>query len=106
MELLFLIKSGFMGYVMAVGCQVLVFFVFGTFLKLPKNRFNKIFLLAAICSFIAVDALLYVKIRTYNLPQAQLFLAGCIGGWLGGLISSYTTVKPYLERMLPDSPDR
>jgi hypothetical protein len=92
-------KAGFCGFALSLGMLMLVFYVVGRFTPVSPKRFIRVFVLAAIASFLVTDAFLYYKIITSQVPQSQMFLAGCIGGWLGGIISGLTNMKGYLLRL-------
>ena len=99
MDFSLLLKSGFMGFAIGIGSLMLAFMVAGMALDIGKNRFRRVFLLGAFVSFLLIDIFLYYRLM-YDQPelmaQAQLFLAGCIGGWLGALIFGATQLKPFL----------
>lgn len=93
------LKSGFMGFAIGTGSLMLVFFVAGMALKIGRNRFRRVYLLGGFVSFLLVDLFLYYRLiydQPELMPQAQLFLAACIGGWLGSLIFGATQLKPVL----------
>ena len=90
------LKSGFMGFAIGSAAIMLIFFLSGMLLKIKQNSFRRLFLLAAIVSFLLVDGFLYYKIVFQKVEQAQLFLSGCIGGWLGSIIFGVTQLKPLL----------
>lgn len=90
------LKSGFMGFAIGAGTQMLIFFISGLALKIRRDSFKRVFLLAAVASFLIVDGFLYYKIVYQKIDQPQLFLSGCIGGWLGATIFGMTQLKPLL----------
>jgi hypothetical protein len=100
MDMMLVLKAGFMGFAVSLGVQMLVFFVAGRFLGASGQRFVRVFMLAAVASFLAVDLLLYYRIRVLLIPEPQAFLAGCLGGWLGGIISGVTQFKKLLAGFL------
>ena len=100
MDFVLILKAGFLGFGLSLGVQFLVFYLAGQFLGASIRHFIRVFLLAAVASFLAVDLLLYIRIPTYEGPHSQLFLVGCIGGWLGGLASGLTQMRGYLLRFL------
>lgn len=100
MDLSVMLKAGFMGFALCVGTLMLVFYVAGMALKVSEKYYVRVFVLAVIASFLAVDAYLYYKIKVSLVEQAQVFLAGCIGGWLGGMIFSVANMRPFLRRTL------
>ena len=95
-----LIKAGFMGFAACVGAICLVFLIAGNILKADTRRFNRVYLLASVTSFLAVYLLLYVKIKGYNEVSSQIFLVGVIGGWLSGILFGVTQFKRFLLSML------
>ncbi len=90
------LKSGFMGFAIGAGALMLTFFAAGMGLKISRNSFRRVFLLAGFVSFLLVDLFLYYKLVYQQMEQAQLFLAGCVGGWLGSIIFGMTQLKPIL----------
>ena len=104
MDYAFVLKAGFMGFALSLGCLLLVFYVAGTMLKISQRRFVRVFVLAGIVSFAAVDAYLYYKIRVRAITPAQLFLVGCIGGWIGGIFFGLINARTFLMSALkPDA---
>lgn len=99
MDFATIIKGGFMGFALSLGVQLLVFYIAGFFLRISNRNFGRVFVVAGIASFLAVYALLHYKIRVSATPESPFFLAGCVGGWLGGIISGLTQVKPLLLRL-------
>jgi hypothetical protein len=98
MDIVFFLKAGFMGFALCLGTLMLVFFVLLRFAKLQRTSFTRIFILAAVASFLVLDVFLYYKIAISQTPNAQAFLAACIGGWLGGIFSGLTNMKSVLLR--------
>lgn len=96
MDVLAILKAGFMGFALSLGVQMLTFFIIGTFTGVMRRRFLRVFLLAAIASFLAVDLLLYYRIKILQIPEPQVFLSGCVGGWLAGIFSGLTQFKGIL----------
>ncbi len=96
MDLFGVIKAGFMGFALAVGVLMLVFFVAGTLLGVTTSRFGRIFLVGGIAAFAAVYGLLRFKIGSAGGPEALEFLVGCVGGWLGGMISGLVQMRQLL----------
>ncbi len=96
---LFLLKAGFMGYALCLGVQMLAFYVVGMFLSVSERTFIRVFVVASLVSFLALDLFLYYKITIDQGPNPQIFLAGCIGGWLGGIVSGLTHIKRFLLSM-------
>jgi hypothetical protein len=97
--LLFLLKAGFMGYALSLGVQMLVFYAIGMFIRVSERNFIRVFIVAGFASFLALDAFLYYKIVMDQGPNPEIFLAGCIGGWLSGIVSGLTHVKGFLLGM-------
>ncbi len=91
-----LIKAGFLGFALSLGVLILVFYLVGSFVRVARHNFVRVFVLAAVASFVVMDLFLYYKIRISQIPDAQLFLAGCVGGWLGGIFSGLTQMKGLL----------
>lgn len=91
-----LLKAGFSGFALSLGVLMLVFYVVGSFLPVWQKNFRRVFLLAAVVSFVVVDLFLYYKIRVSQVPDPHIFLTGCIGGWLGGIFSGLTQMKRFL----------
>lgn len=100
MDLVFLLKSGFTGFALSIGVAMLVFFIAGSFLKVSRLYLTRVFILAGICSFVVTDVFLYFKIPTIAISEAQLFLAGCVGGWFGGIIFAFTQMRKLLGSFL------
>ncbi len=99
MDILFLVKAGFMGFALCVGVQMLVFYLLGRYMTVSDRNFMRIFILAGIASFLVLDLFLYYRITVDQVPNAEIFLAGCIGGWLGATISGLTHTKRFLLSM-------
>ena len=99
MHVALFLKAGFMGFALAMGVLMLVFYLVGGFLRLSHKNFIRVFLLGGLASFLVMDAFLYYKIRVVATPDASLFLAGCVGGWLSGVLSGLTTLKKFLLTM-------
>jgi hypothetical protein len=95
MEILFLLKAGFMGFALCLGVQMLMFFLIGRYMLVSERNFMRIFILAGVISFLALDFFLYYRITVDQVPNAEIFLAGCIGGWLGGIVSGLTHMKRF-----------
>lgn len=100
MDVVSILKAGFMGFALSLGVLMLTFFVLGTFAGVTRGRFVRVFLVAAIASFFAVDLLLYYRIKILQIPNPQVFLSGCVGGWLGGIFSGLTQFKSLLVGFL------
>jgi len=95
MHTLLVIKAGFLGFALSIGVLMLTFFVVGGFIQVSQANFRKVFLLAAIISFLVIDLFLYYKIVLSGNAH-PFFLAGCVGGWLGGIFSGLTHMKRFL----------
>ncbi len=95
MDILFLLKAGFMGFALSLGVQMLMFFLIGRYMLVSERHFMRIFILAGVISFLALDFFLYYRITVDQVPNAEIFLAGCIGGWLGGIVSGLTHMKRF-----------
>jgi heme/copper-type cytochrome/quinol oxidase subunit 4 len=89
-----------MGFALSIGVQMLVFYVAAKSFGVSKARFVRVFVLAAVASFLVVDLFLYYKVRVADIPDAQMFLAGCVGGWLAGLMSGLTQLRPFLLNLM------
>jgi len=100
MDFSIILKAGFMGFALSLGVLLLVFYIAGIVLKVSEKYFVRVFILACIAAFIAVDAYLYYKIRISLVNQAQFFLVGCIGGWLAGILFGVTNLRRFLRRTL------
>lgn len=98
MDIVFFLKAGFMGFALSLGVIMLVFFLARRFGKVPRQSFTRVFIAAAVASFVVVDLFLYYKITVTQIPEAQAFLAATIGGWLGGVFSALTSMKNVLLR--------
>jgi hypothetical protein len=96
MNVLLLLKAGFLGFALSLGSLMLVFYVVGGFLRITDRNFIRVFMLAGIVSFIMAYVFLQFKISAYQEQDAMLFLAGCVGGWLSGIISGLTHMKRLL----------
>ena len=91
-----MLKAGFLGFAVSLGSLMLVFYLAGGFVKITNRNFIKVFVLAGIVSFLCAYLLLQLKISSYQESDAVVFLAGCIGGWLSGIISGLTHMKGLL----------
>ncbi|MFH1113380.1 MAG: hypothetical protein V1792_05620 [Pseudomonadota bacterium] len=100
MDFSVILKAGFMGFALSLGTLLLVFYIAGIVLNVSGKYFMRVFILACIAAFAAVDAYLYYKIRVSLVEHAQFFLVGCIGGWLGGMLFSVTNLRQFLRRTL------
>ncbi len=96
MDLMLLMKAGFAGFALTVGVIMLTFYVAGWILKISGANYRRVLLLGCLASFLVIDSFLYYKIRISDIEGGQLFLAGCIGGWLGGLAFVATQLKRFL----------
>ena len=88
-----------MGYALSLGVQMLVFYVIGMFLRISERNFIRVFIVAGFISFLALDLFLYYKIIVDQGPNPEVLLAGCLGGWLGGIASGLTHIKRFLLSM-------
>jgi hypothetical protein len=100
MDITFLMKAGFVGFSLSIGVLMLVFFLLGSLLKISQQHFTRVFVLAGVFSFLFTDLFLYYKIQVSQIAGAQLFLAGCVGGWLGGIIFGLTQMNRLLRNFL------
>lgn len=100
MDLSLVLKAGFMGFALSLGALLLVFYIVGAILRISRRYFVRVFVLAAVASFVAVDVYLYYKIRIAMVEQSQLFLVGCIGGWLGGIFFGLINMRRFLSSTL------
>ncbi|MCA1960209.1 MAG: hypothetical protein LDL33_05395 [Desulfomonile sp.] len=100
MDLMVVLKAGFMGFALSIGTQMLVFFLAAKWFGAGRARFVRVFVLAAVTSFLVVDLYLYYKIQVSDIPEPQMFLAGCVGGWLAGIASGLTQLKPLLLQLM------
>ena len=100
MDVSVILKAGFMGFALSLGALLLVFYVAGIILKVSGKYFVRVFILACIAAFLAVDVYLYYKIRVSLVKQAEFFLVGCIGGWLAGILFGMTNLRQFLKRTL------
>jgi hypothetical protein len=100
MDFYAILRAGFMGFALSFGVQMLVFYVAGTFLGIARKAFIRVFVLGAVASFAAVDALLYYRIYIVHIPEATVFVSGCIGGWLSGVTFGFIQMRSYLVRFL------
>ncbi len=96
MDMLVPVKAGFLGFILSVGVQLLVFYVVGGFKQVTPQNFTRTFILAAVAAFLAVDLFLYYKVYLVRTVQSQIFLVGCVGGWVGGIFFGLTQLKPVL----------
>jgi hypothetical protein len=95
-----MLRAGFMGFALSLGMQMLVFFVSGTLFKISRKNFIRVFIFGVLISFLAVDALLYYRINILHVPDAPIFLAGSIGGWIAGVAFGLIQFRQYLNRFL------
>ncbi|MEW6138217.1 MAG: hypothetical protein AB1733_08295 [Thermodesulfobacteriota bacterium] len=100
MDFSIVLKSGFMGFALAVGILMLVFYLCGVVLTVARRYFVRVFTLAAVASFVGVYAFLHYKIRVSPVPQPELFLVGCIGGWLAGIFFGLVNLRRFLTSTL------
>jgi len=96
MDILLIIKAGFMGFALCLGVLILVFYLVGFVVKVTEKNFVRVFMLAALASFVAIDLFLYYKIAVVQVPGGPMFLAGSVGGWLGGITAGLTNMKRLL----------
>jgi heme/copper-type cytochrome/quinol oxidase subunit 4 len=99
MDFSLILKAGFMGFALSMGVLILVFYVVGGFVQVSGKNFVRVFVLAAVASFLAVYLFLHYRLSSYQATEAQIFLAGCVGGWLAGIFSGLTTLKRLLLSM-------
>jgi len=100
MDFSIVVWAGFMGFVLAVGVLLLVFYLVGVGLGVARKYFLRIFLLAGVVSFAAVYVYLHYQIRVMQVAQPELFLVGCIGGWLAGIVFGTFNLKRFLAGTL------
>ncbi len=98
-DILFLLKAGFIGFALCLGVQMLVFYSAGKFFRLSQRNFMRFFVIAGLITFFVLDLFLYYKITVEQVPNPEIFLAGSIGGWFGGIISGLTHMKKFLLKM-------
>ena len=89
-------KAGFLGFILSVVVQYLVFYAAGRLTDVSEKRFVRVFVLAGLASFMIVDIFLYYKVYLSQTLDSQFFLVGCIGGWLGAIFFGLTQMKPML----------
>jgi hypothetical protein len=94
------LRAGFVGFALSLGVQMLVFYVAGTFLGTHRRAFFRVFVLGAVASFAAVDALLYHRIYILHISEPAAFLSGCVGGWVSGIAFGFTQMRSYFARLL------
>ncbi len=99
MNILEIIKAGFIGFILAIGPMTLVFYIYGAFIGSLERRFHRIFVVGAIVSFGFMYFLLHYKISMQGQQVSPVYFSGVVGGWLGGLVACATNVKPLLEKM-------
>jgi hypothetical protein len=99
MDYFLVLKAGCLAFALCIGVLMLVFFVAGQYVHVPKGYYVKVFLPASVASFIAVYALLHLKMPT-TMPDGMFYLSGCIGGWLSGLTYGATMLKKVLRSFL------
>jgi uncharacterized protein with PQ loop repeat len=99
MDIFLIIKAGFMGFALCLGVLFLVFFLVGFIVRVTEKNFARVFILAALASFVAIDLFLYYKIVVSRVPGAPIFLAGSVGGWLAGITSGLTNMKRFLTTL-------
>lgn len=96
MDSMMAVKAGFMGFALSMGVLMLAFFVLGRFVTVSAESFVRLFVVAGLASFLAIDVFLYYKIRVEQLSHSEFFLVACLGGWLGGIFSGLTNMKKLL----------
>lgn len=100
MDFSIVVRAGFMGFVLAVGVLLLVFYLVGAALRVARKHFLRVFFLAAVVSFVAVYVYLHYQIRVMQVAQPEPFLVGCIGGWLAGICFGILNLKRFLAGTL------
>jgi len=103
MDIFLLLKSSFACFALCTGALMLCFFVFGSLLKVSATQFSRVFLVGALFSFLLTDLFLYYKIVSSRVDNAELFLVGTVGGWLGGIFFGLTQLNPLLKSLLKTS---
>jgi hypothetical protein len=100
MDYSIIVRSGFMGFVLSVGVLLLVFYVVGVGLRVARKHFARVLLLAGVVSFVTVYLYLHYEIRVIRAAQPELFLVGCIGGWLAGIFFGIFNLSRFLAGTL------
>jgi len=100
MDLTLVMKAGFTGFALSVGSLMLVFYIIGGVLRLSRRHFIRVFIAAGFASFVTVDVYLYYKLAMAGAQQPQVYLAGCVGGWLAGIFFGLTNLKGLLLKTL------
>ena len=100
MDFNLLIKAGFMGFAASVGAISIVFLLTGYLLKIRRQRFSTVYLLACVVSFATVYVLLRLKIMSGGLESPEVYLTGIVGGWLASLVFCVTQFKNFLRNFL------
>ena len=100
MDFSVVLRAGFMGFALAVGMLLLVFYVLGVGFRTARRYFVRVFTLGAIASFVAVYIYLHYKIRVLQVGQAEFVLVGCVGGWLAGIAFGLINLRGFLARSL------
>jgi len=95
-----LIKAGFMGFAASTGAICVLFLLAGNILKINRRRFNGVYLLAGVVSFVTIYLLLHMKIISSGIETPQVFLTGVIGGWLASILFGLTQFKRFLISFL------
>ena len=95
-----ILKGAAIGFILCTTVQLPVFYFAGFFLGLPRAHFRRVFLLAAILSFVAVYAVFRYKVQDLAIARADTFVGAYVGGWLAGLVFGVTQLKPTLVKFL------
>ena len=103
MDLTSILKGAFVGFILCITVQAPVFYFAGYFLGLTRAHFRRVFLMAAILSFVAVYVVFRYKAPDLAMARADTFVGAYVGGWLAGLVFGVTQMKGFLSKFLrPD----
>jgi hypothetical protein len=99
MDFVSILKGVIDSFAFSLGMQMLAFYMARFFSGISKERFGIVFVAAGVASLAMVCGSLLHAFRTLATPEVHLFLPGCVGGWLGGILLSLTYAKPLLIRL-------
>lgn len=99
MNWLLIVKAGFIGFSISVGVMMLVFYVAGFLMKVTQRHFLTLFAIGVVSSLVALYGVVQLRAPNYEGLDLSLFSAGSLGGWIGGIMSSLTSLRRILINM-------
>ena len=100
MDMTSILKGAFTGFILCITILLPVFYLAGNFLGVSRARFRRVFLMAAVLSFISVYAVFRYKVHDLAMSRADAFVGAYAGGWLAGLVFGVTQLKSTLIKFL------